>query len=104
MPVLTIPPALAPDQERQELRKRLSWLMGGRLLVATLLLGGTMLLALDRERGVASFTPRFLLALILSTYCASLAFALWLPRAEQLGRFASVQVGWADRSKDPASD
>jgi two-component system, NtrC family, sensor histidine kinase PilS len=68
--------------------------MGGRLLVATLLLGGTMLLSLDQEHGFASFTPRFLLALILSTYCASLAFALWLPSALQLGRFASVQVGW----------
>jgi two-component system sensor histidine kinase PilS (NtrC family) len=92
--VLSIPPTQTAKQERQELRRRLSWLMGGRLLVATLLLGGTMLLALDRELGVASFTPRFLLALILSTYCASLAFALWLPRAEQLNRFASVQVGW----------
>ncbi len=92
--MLSIPPTLTPEQERQELRRRLSWLMGGRLLVATLLLGGTMLLALDRELGVASFTPRFLLALILSTYCASLAFALWLPRAQRLGRFASVQVGW----------
>jgi hypothetical protein len=92
--VLSLPPTQTAEQERQELRRRLSWLMGGRLLVATLLLGGTMLLALDRELGVASFTPRFLLALILSTYCASLAFALWLPRAERLNRFASVQVGW----------
>jgi two-component system sensor histidine kinase PilS (NtrC family) len=92
--VLSLPPTLSAAQEQHELRKRLSWLMGGRLLVATLLLGGTMLLALDPERGVASFTPRFLLALILSTYCASLLFALWLPRVQPLLRFASVQVGW----------
>jgi two-component system sensor histidine kinase PilS (NtrC family) len=92
--VLSVAPALSPREEHEELRKRLSWLMGGRLLVATLLLGGTMLLSLNQEHGVSSFTPRFLLALILSTYCASLAFALWLPNAQQLGRFASVQVGW----------
>jgi len=89
-----VAPSLTPREEHEELRKRLSWLMGGRLLVATLLLGGTMLLSLDQVHGVASFTPRFLLALILSTYFASLAFALWLPRARNLGRFASVQVGW----------
>ena len=88
------PPSLTAREEHEELRKRLSWLMGGRLLVATLLLGGTMLLSLDQEHGVSSFTPRFLLALILSTYLASLGFALWLPRARNLGRFASVQVGW----------
>lgn len=92
--MLSVAPALSPREEHEELRKRLSWLMGGRLLVATLLLGGTMLLSLNQEHGVSSFTPRFLLALILSTYCASLAFALWLPTAQQLGRFASVQVGW----------
>lgn len=92
--MLSVAPALSPREEHEELRKRLSWLMGGRLLVATVLLGGTMLLSLNQEHGVSSFTPRFLLALILSTYCASLAFALWLPKAQQLGRFASVQVGW----------
>jgi two-component system sensor histidine kinase PilS (NtrC family) len=89
-----VAPSLSPRQEHEELKKRLSWLMGGRLLVATLLLGATMLLALRQEHGVSSFTPRFLLALIVSTYGASLGFALWLPRASQLGRFASVQLGW----------
>ncbi len=85
-------PELAEDQH--ELKRRLSWLMGGRLVVASLLLGGTLLLALDTERGANSFTPRFLLSLILCTYSASLAFALWLPRATRLNRFAVIQVGW----------
>jgi two-component system sensor histidine kinase PilS (NtrC family) len=92
--VLSAAPTLGPREEHEELKKRLSWLMGGRLLVATLLLGGTMALSLKQELGVSSFTPRFLLALIVSTYGASLGFALWLPRASQLGRFASVQLGW----------
>jgi two-component system sensor histidine kinase PilS (NtrC family) len=68
--------------------------MGGRLVVATLLLGGTFLLALDQEHGVSAFTPRFLLALIVSTYCASLGFAVWLPRAARLDHFATIQLGW----------
>ncbi len=87
-------PTLDLAEDQRELRRRLSWLMGGRLIVATLLLGGTMLLALDSERGVNSFTPRFLLSLIVSTYCASLGFALWLPRARKLDRFAVIQTGW----------
>src|SRR5688572_11276999 len=90
----SVPPSLDLGEETRDLRRRLSWLMGGRLVVATLLLGGTMLLAIEQERGVSAFTPRFLLALILSTYCASLAFALWLPRARHLGRFAIMQIGW----------
>src|SRR4051812_14187997 len=90
----TAPPPHELVDETRELRRRLSWLMGGRLVIATLLLGGTMLLALEQERGVSAFTPRFLLALILSTYCASLGFALWLPRSRKLSRFAIIQIGW----------
>jgi two-component system sensor histidine kinase PilS (NtrC family) len=90
----SVPPTLDMGEETRELRRRLSWLMGGRLVVATLLLGGTMLLAIEQDRGVSAFTPRFLLALILSTYCASLGFALWLPRARRIGRFAIMQIGW----------
>jgi two-component system sensor histidine kinase PilS (NtrC family) len=84
----------AYDQDLAELRRRLSWLMGGRLVVATLLLGGTMLTALGEERGASAFTPRFLLGLILATYWASLGFALWLRRARNLTRFAAVQIAW----------
>lgn len=86
--------ALAPATERDELTRRLQYLMVGRLVVATVLLGGTMLLALDQELGAAAFTPRFLLALIIATYSASLGFAVWLPRARRLDRFSAVQIGW----------
>jgi two-component system sensor histidine kinase PilS (NtrC family) len=84
----------AGEQEARELRRRLSWLMGGRLVVATLLLGGTMLTALGEERGASAFTPRFLLGLILATYWASLGFALWLRSARNLSRFGAVQIAW----------
>ena len=44
MSVLSLPPTLSAAQEQHELRKRLSWLMGGRLLVATLLQSGVPIL------------------------------------------------------------
>jgi two-component system sensor histidine kinase PilS (NtrC family) len=80
--------------ESRELARRLSWLMGGRVLIASFLLGGTLLVSLRQERGAADFTPRFLLALIIATYCVSLGFALWLPRTRRLHVVALCQLGW----------
>jgi two-component system sensor histidine kinase PilS (NtrC family) len=85
--------ALESDESR-ELARRLSWLMGGRILIASLLLGGTMLMSVNQAEGTAGFTPRFLLALIIATYCVSLGFALWLPRARRLDQVATAQLGW----------
>lgn len=81
-------------EDRSVLRRRLLWLMGGRLFVASLLLGGTVLVAADEAGGYAAFTPRLLLALIVATYAASVAFALWLPRAGRVERVAALQIGW----------
>ncbi|HEY6878134.1 MAG TPA: hypothetical protein VI299_08940, partial [Polyangiales bacterium] len=86
--------ATAIADESRELARRLSWLMGGRILIASLLLGGTMLMSVNQAEGTAGFTPRFLLALIIATYCVSLAFALWLPRAKRLDHVATAQLGW----------
>lgn len=80
--------------EQRELRRRASWLMGGRLVVVTLLLGGTMLLALREEHGASAFTPRFLLALILTTYWLSLLFAVGLKRPRHIKSVALLQIGW----------
>ncbi|MFW6050349.1 MAG: two-component system sensor histidine kinase NtrB [Myxococcota bacterium] len=68
--------------------------MIGRLVVATILLGGILLLSFEDAAGGASFTPRFLQALIAATYGASLLFALWLLRARDLVAVARVQIGW----------
>ena len=84
----------AAADESHELARRLSWLMGGRVLVASILLGGTLLVSLRQERGAADFTPRFLLVLIIVTYCFSLGFALWLPRTKRLLAVAAGQLGW----------
>ena len=68
--------------------------MGGRLVAATLLLGGTLFLGIDTGHNFTDFTPRLLIGLIIGTYGASLGFALWLPRARRLGLFAAVQISW----------
>ena len=89
-----MPMTVAASDERYELRRRLAWLTGGRLIVATLLLGSTLLLSLKQEHGTHDFTPRFLLSAIAATYFACLAFALWLPRARRLEYVATSQIGW----------
>jgi two-component system sensor histidine kinase PilS (NtrC family) len=97
-------PALAPasslfpelidagEEERRSV-KRLQLFMGTRLGVATLLLGGTLLIALEDQRGFDSFTPAFLVSLIASIYGASLIFAVWLLGSRNRDRIALAQVG-----------
>lgn len=68
--------------------------MGGRVLIASLLLGGTLLVSVQQTNGAKDFTPRFLLTLIIGTYLVSVAFALWLPRTTKLLQVATAQLGW----------
>ena len=60
-------PSLELEDERRAVT-RLQLFMGTRLGVATLLLGGTLLIALEDQRGFDSFTPQFLVLLIASIY------------------------------------
>ena len=86
--------AASTHEDPRELRRRLSWLLGVRLTIASLLLGGTLLLSLKQEHGLSAFTPRFLLGLITATYCVSLGCGLRLTRARRLERVAAIQIGW----------
>ncbi len=86
-----LPPSLLSGDDQLAAR-RLQLFMGTRLGVATLLLGGTLLLALENQRGVDSFTPKFLMSLIAAIYGGSLAFALWLLGSKRRERVALVQV------------
>lgn len=54
-----------------------------RLGVATALLGGALTIALDHEQGIDSFTPRFLIGLIITMYGTTLAFVIWQLRSER---------------------
>jgi two-component system sensor histidine kinase PilS (NtrC family) len=81
----------ARDDEQQAAR-RLVLFMGTRLAIATLLLGGTLLVALDNSRGADSFTPRFLMVLIAAMYGSSLVLSLWLLRTRLRVHVAIAQV------------
>ena len=85
-------PLLLIAEEQRVAARRLQLFMGTRLGVATLLLGGTLLVALDNSRGADSFTPRFLMTLIAAIYGSSLLFSLWLLGTANRARVASAQV------------
>ncbi|HET8939231.1 MAG TPA: ATP-binding protein [Polyangiales bacterium] len=74
--------------------QRIKLFIGTRLGVATLLLGGTLLLTLDSRGGTESFTPRFLMLLIAAMYSGSIVFSLWLLRQKQRSYAAMAQVAF----------
>ena len=57
-------------------------MLGGRLIIAPVLLGATMYLALEAIR-YGRFTPTFLLILISAIYGSSILFGVWLLRGRQ---------------------
>jgi two-component system sensor histidine kinase PilS (NtrC family) len=63
--------------------------LGGRLIIATVLLGATMYLALDAIR-YGRFTPTFLLILISAIYGSSILFGMWLLRGRQARAVATA--------------
>jgi len=86
------PPTLESLADERRTVTRMQLFMGTRLGVATLLLGGTLLIALEDQRGFDSFTPQFLVALIAGIYTASLVSAVWLLGSRNRERVALAQV------------
>jgi len=82
-----------PAEVDRRKSRRLQLFIGARLGVATLLLGGTLLLALGDERGFDAFTPQFLVTLIGAIYASSLVFLIWLLGSGSHDRVANTQVG-----------
>ncbi|MCA9582587.1 MAG: PAS domain S-box protein, partial [Myxococcales bacterium] len=76
------------------LRRRLQLLLGGRLVVATLLLGAALWVGVRGEAEFSRFTPSFLSLLIASTYGACIVFALWLVRTRNVATQAAIQIGF----------
>jgi two-component system, NtrC family, sensor histidine kinase PilS len=91
-PATSLIPAPRPSEDEQLAARRLQLFMGTRLGVATLLLGGTLIIALANQHGFHSFTPRFLVSLIAVIYGTSLVFAVWLLGSKQRERIAIAQV------------
>lgn len=92
-PISLLPPASVDLEDDRRAATRLQLFMGTRLGVATLLLGGTLLIALEDRRGFGSFTPQFLVLLIATIYAASLISAVWLLGSTRRDRVALAQVG-----------
>ncbi len=86
-----IQPREIPTVDREEFNsnRRLQWVLGGRLIIATVLLGATMYLALDAIR-YGRFTPTFLLILISAIYGSSILFGVWLLRGRRETRVATA--------------
>jgi two-component system sensor histidine kinase PilS (NtrC family) len=87
------PPSPPPGDDERRAATRLQLFMGTRLGVAVLLLGGTLVIALEDKRGFDSFTPQFLVSLIAVIFGASLVFAVWLLGSAHRDRVALAQVG-----------
>lgn len=85
-------PRPAPPREEPHPHRRLQWVLGGRLLIATVLLGTTMYLAQDAIQ-YGHFTPNFLLVLISIIYGSSILFGVWLLVGRQVHKVAMAVTG-----------
>ncbi|MEM1415204.1 MAG: ATP-binding protein [Myxococcota bacterium] len=88
---------LATEEEAVErLQRRLAGQLLVRLLVATVLLGGTLGLSLLAGRQLTAFTPRSLTGLIVATYLLSaiVAASLRSRQREVLLRYARALLAW----------
>jgi len=77
------------DREEFNSNRRLQWVLGARLIIATILLGATMYLALEAIR-YGRFTPTFLLILISAIYASSILFGVWLLVGRRENRVAAA--------------
>jgi two-component system sensor histidine kinase PilS (NtrC family) len=78
------------DEDAATLRRRQLWQLGGRLVVASLLLGGTLAFGPAAGRLVEDA----LLVLVGSTFAVSLLIAVVLPGARRPKLVAGVQIAW----------
>jgi two-component system sensor histidine kinase PilS (NtrC family) len=85
---------IAPREAEEQagtVRRRLQWVMGVRLGVATVLLVAMLLIG---GGDFGRFTPRWIQGWTALTYGVTLASALWLQRGPRLRLVAALQVVW----------
>lgn len=80
------------QREEPHPHRRLQWVLAGRLIIATVLLGTTLYLAHDAIR-YGQFTPSFLLILISIIYGSSILFGVWLLAGRQERTVAMAVTG-----------
>lgn len=86
--------AVAETDATDSLKQGLQWLMGGRLLVAGVLLGATLALTFNADVGFAAFTPTMLISLTAATFFVTLVFAGWALSDSRIGMLAIAQFAW----------
>lgn len=74
------------------LRRRQSYLLAGRLVVALLLLGGSVAVSSGEQYG--QFTQDALMGVMAATFALSLGVAIALPRARRPALLAGIQLAW----------
>lgn len=79
-------------REPQAMKRRLLWLMGARLLVGTLLMGGTVLFQLKSLDRPTHPTENVVFWLVGATYGLTLLYSLLFPKIRQLQLFTTVQL------------
>lgn len=90
-------PSLIPIDKENELkltRRRLKYFMIARLVVASVLLGSALYIAVDEQVGFHAFTPSVLITLFVLMYASTLLFALALTRAQRTDRVIYVQIAF----------
>jgi two-component system sensor histidine kinase PilS (NtrC family) len=80
------------EAELAQTKRRLQYFMIARVVVASLLLGAALYIAVDERVGFRSFTPSVLIALFVLMYASTLAFALALTWSRRTDRVIFVQV------------
>ncbi len=80
------------EREEAHPHRRLQWVLFGRLVIALVLLGTTLYLALDAIR-FGQFTPTFLLILISIIFGSSILFLVWLLLGRQERAVAMAVTG-----------
>lgn len=81
----------SPREDEGVLRVRIQWWIAGRVLVALLLLSGTLLID-SRPESLQTFTARALIALVVATFVFALASVLMLLRGRYLRGLATAQI------------
>ena len=90
--MIQTPPRPTAQREEPHPHRRLQWVLGGRLIIALVLLGTTLYLAQDAIR-YGHFTPSFLLVLISIIFGSSILFGVWLLRGRQERQVAMAVTG-----------
>jgi two-component system sensor histidine kinase PilS (NtrC family) len=92
-PSTLLAPPVSPESGLAELRRRITYLMLFRLVLISLVLGATLVLARLSDVDLSASSSLALFAIIATTYLLTIVYALTIDRVSDPLRFAYVQLG-----------